>query len=215
MLPCSLFSLHPPLIPTRFLISHGMQTISETLHLEVSKDAACTVLSNIELLFRLSPHWSLKELKTCEGDKRSEVTLEYYGRDVAEKMSIEGPRSTPDGTISFIVAMSKVREIHFHLERAGNRGIALTQQLVIAEENEGVAWGTRAELIFWLRSIGAYLLLADGRTLYRRLFRKFMDKVWLRLTLPERNMAIIMVKISIVEFALLLITVLFWNTFIN
>jgi hypothetical protein len=53
--------------------------------------------------------------------------------------------------------------------------------------------------------------LASSASLLRRAAKWFMGSVWLRLTLSERNIAIIMTKISILEIALLLVVVMIWR----
>lgn len=114
--------------------------------------------------------------------------------------------------ISFRVGNGILKEIIFIVEKSGE-GVQLTQQFLLDCEDEAVLKGTRSELHFWLRSIGEYLKLLDGKTLWGRFLKWFMDRVWLKLSLSERKIAIIMTKITILELALLILLVLIWNLF--
>jgi hypothetical protein len=196
-----------------------MQYISESINLSVSEATAFEVLSDLNITMRLSPYWSLKELKPLsEGPvkkgSRYEATIEYYGKDVIETHGLEVNEILKDKRISYKVENGVLKEISFIIEKNSN-GILLTHQFLLDSEDEAVLKGTQNEVRFWLRSIGEYLKLAEGKTLWRRFFRWFMDRVWLRLTLSERKIAIIITKISILELALLVVLVIIWNLFVR
>lgn len=196
-----------------------MKHISESVKLPVSEEIAFNILLDIDVLFRLSPYWSLKELKplsvgTVREGSRYEATIEYYAKEVTETRGIEFLEVSKDKRVSFRVENGILKEIDFTIERDGD-GVQLTQRFLLECEDETVLKGTKNELFYWLRSIGEYLKLAEGKTLRQRLFKWFMDRAWLRLTLSERKIAIIVTKISIVELALLLILIFIWNLFIN
>jgi hypothetical protein len=171
------------------------------------------------VILRLSPYWSLKELKSLSGGEvregsRYEATIEYYGKEVTETHGIEIREFIRDKKISLKVRNGILKEITFIIEK-DNKGIQLTHQFLLEAEDEAVLKGTKSEVHYWLRSIGEYLKLAEGKTLWRRFFKWFMDRVWLKLSLSERKIAIIVTKISILELVLLLILVIIWNLFIK
>lgn len=194
-----------------------MQYISESINLPVSEVTAFKVLSDLNVILRLSPYWSLKELKPLtegpvkEGSKY-EATIEYYGKDITETHGLEVIELLSNKKISFKVEEGILKEISFNIEKDSD-GIRLAHRFLIDSDDEAILKGTRSELVFWLRSVGEYLKLAEGKTLWKRFFKWFMDRVWLRLTLSERKIAIIVTKISILELVLLLILVLAWNLF--
>ncbi len=195
-----------------------MHYISESINLPVSEATAFKVLSDLNVTLRLSPYWSLKELKSIsdipikEGS-RYEATIEYYGKEITETHGLEVVEFLQDKKISFKVENGVLKEINFIIEK-NNHGIRLTHQFLIdLIEDEVVLKGTKNELFYWLRSIGEYLKLAEGKTLRQRLFKWFMDRAWLRLTLSERKIAIIITKISILELVLLLVLIIIWNLF--
>lgn len=196
-----------------------MQYISESINLPVSEATAFKVLSDLNVILRLSPYWSLKGLRhltegeTCRGS-RYEATIEYYGKELTETHGMEVLELSRDRRISFKVNDGILKEISFNIEKDSD-GIRLTHQFLIDSDDETILKGTYSELVFWLRSIGEYLKLAEGGTLWRRFFKWFMDRVWLRLTLSERKIAIIITKISVLELVLLLMLVIIWNMFVK
>lgn len=188
-----------------------MQCISQGIDIPVSPTTAYNVLLDLEVLLRLSPYWSLKEFKCCRDEKdKYEVTIEYYGKNVIETYLIDVFESIQDKKISFKIQEGMLKQINFIIEK-GNGGIHLIQQFIIDSENENILRSSYDEITFWLRSIGEYLKLTEGETLWKRFFKWFMDKVWLRLTLSERKIAIIVTKITIIELMLLGILIVLWN----
>ena len=195
-----------------------MHYISESINLPVSEATAFKVLLDLNVILRLSPYWSLKKLKSIsdipikEGS-RCEATIEYYAKEITETHGLEVVEYLQDKKISLKVENGVLKEINFIIEKNDN-GIRLTHQFLIDSiEDETVLKGTKNELFYWLRSIGEYLKLAEGKTLRQRFFKWFMDRVWLRLTLSERKIAIIVTKISILELVLLLVLIVIWNLF--
>ncbi len=196
-----------------------MQRISESIDLKVSDESAFQVLSDLNVILKLSPYWSLKEFKSLSDSpfregSRYEATVEYYGKEVTETHGLEITEILKSKKISLRVGNGVLKELTFIIEK-NNEGIRLTHQFLIDSDDEALLKGTQTELRFWLRSIGEYLKIAEGKTLWRRFFKWFMDKIWLRLSLPERTIAIIVTKISILELIFLVILVIIWNLFIK
>lgn len=196
-----------------------MQRISESIDLKVSDESAFPVLSNLDVILRLSPYWSLKEFKSLSESpvrkgSRHEATIEYYGKEVTETHGLEITEILENKKISLRVENGVLKELTFLIEK-NNEGILLTHQFLIDSDDEALLKETQTELRFWLRSIGEYLKIAGGETLWRRFFKWFMDKIWLRLSLSERKIAIIITKISIFEIVLLIILVIIWNLFVK
>lgn len=194
-----------------------MQYISESINLSVSEATAFKVLSDLNTTLRLSPYWSLKELKSLSDGivkkgSRYEAIIEYYEKELTEIHELEVNAFLQDKRISFKVKNGVLREINFTIEKNSD-GIQLTLQFLIDSEDAAILKGTQTELVFLLRSISEYLKLADGKNLWRRFFKWFMDRIWLKLTLSERKIAIIIIKISILEFILLLVLIIIWNLF--
>lgn len=188
-----------------------MQSISESIGLSVSEDLAFKILSDLNLILRLSPYWSLKKFTPLSNGK-FEATIEYYGKNITETHAIETADFLINKRISFRVGSGGLKEIRFLIEK-NSGGIQLTQQFLLELEDETVLKETQNELHFWLRSIGEYLKLSGRKTLWPRFFKWFMDKAWLKLTLSERKIAMIIIAISVIELVILLVMVIIWNLF--
>jgi hypothetical protein len=189
------------------------------MQLPVSPETAFLVISDLNKLLRLSPFFTLTQFESSEqGPPRLgtsyAVTLEYYATRSIETHNIEVGALAPGGAISFSNKEGTVRGFRYDIDRSEG-GIRLTQTLMLESADETIVAGSQNELRLWLRSVGEYLKLAEGGSLFKRLMLRFMDRIWLKLTLSERNIAIIITKISILEIALLLVLVLAWRMFVR
>lgn len=196
-----------------------MSSVSSRILLPVSVAAAYRVVTDLNTIIRLSPFFTLKHIEpqadreVQKGD-RYRLTIEYYGNKMIETHDVEIDRLEMDRLISYTLGNSSVRNIRFELEPVGE-GVQLAQTFNLDAENEDIIKGTQDELHMWLSHIGNYLKLSKGNSPLRRAQKWFMDRIWLRLTISERTIAMIMVKISIFELVLLLILVLIWNVWIR
>lgn len=196
-----------------------MQALTASIQLPVSPETAFRVISDLNTLLRLSPFFTLTRFASSENGPPQRgtiytVSLEYYATGRVETHRVEIDAFEPAGAVSFTIAEGAVKGIRYDLERSDG-GIRLTQTLLLEAADDTVMAGSQNELDLWMRSIGEYLKLAGGRSLFKRLLLRFMDRIWLKLTLSERNIAIIITKISILEIALLLVLVLAWRMFVQ
>lgn len=192
-----------------------MRSVSSSILLPVSIAAAYRVITDLNTIIRLSPFFTLKHIEPPTGraaqkGDRCRLTIEYYGNKTIETLGIKIEQLEMDRLISYTIEDSVVKTIRYELEPAAE-GVQLTQSFELDSEDETLMKGTQDELHAWLRSVGNYLNLGKDKTPVKRAWKWFMDRVWLRLTLSERNIAIIMIKISILELVLLLVLVLIWN----
>lgn len=192
-----------------------MPNISESVDLQVAQELAFNVLTDLNTTLRLSPYWSIKQLEQISGHQvmngsMFDVTIEYYAKDLTETHRIEIAEYTPNERISLKFSQGILAQISFLIESRGD-GIRLTQAFLLDSSDNNIIENTGKELSFWLTSISEYLKLSDRNTLWAGLFKWFMDKAWLRLTLSERKIAIIMLTISAAELVLLIIMVALWN----
>ena len=196
-----------------------MQAIIESITLPVSPETAFRVASDLNTLLRLSPFFTLTQFALSENGPPQRgtgymVTLEYYVTGSTAIHRIEVDAFEPNSAVSFAIGEGALKSIRYDIERSEG-GIKLTQTLMLEASAETVMAGSQKELNLWMRSVGEYLKLAEGRSLSKRLLLCFMDRIWLKLTLSERNIAIIITKISILEIALLLLLVMAWRMFMN
>jgi hypothetical protein len=194
-----------------------MQYIEESVGLPVSEKLAFQVVSDVNLMLRLSPYWSLKKFKPLsEGipgtGSRFEAVIEHYEKESTENLILEIIEFYNNQKISLKIEEGILKQINFVIE-SNSEGVRLTYQFLLDSDDESLIKGSKHELHYWLRSIAEYLKLAGAESFYKKFFKWFMDKVWLRMTLSERKIAIIMVSISIIEIILLLVLILIWNLF--
>lgn len=192
-----------------------MQALTASIEIPVSPETAFRVISDLNTLLRLSPFFTLTQFSLSDNSPPQRgtsctVTLEYYATSLIETHNISIDAFEPDRAVSFAIGEGALKGIRYDIERSGG-GTRLTQTLLLDAADGTVVAGTQNELDLWMRSVGEYLKLAEGGSLLKRLLLRFMDRIWLKLTLSERNIAIIITKISILEIALLLIVVVLWN----
>jgi hypothetical protein len=194
-----------------------MPFFSEEVLLPVQAETVFKILSDIEVLLRLSPVFSLKKFKPITSGEFSmgtsyEVVLESYAKRISENHLIKVKEVIPSQQITWHVEGGLLREVSFKVEGTGN-GLRLTQQFFYEADNSELITTAPSELSAWLKSIGEYSKLSEKRGVRGRVPKFFMDKVWLRLTLPERKIALIIVGISAIELFLLILLVLAWNLY--
>jgi hypothetical protein len=192
-----------------------MPSVSASILLPISAAAAFRVITDLNTIIRLSPFFTLKNIESPAGraaqkGDRYRMTIEYYNNKIIETLGVEIERLEMDRLISYTIETGAVKNIMYELEPIAT-GVQLTQTFELDSENQAIIKGTQDELQVWLRSVGRYLKLSKGKSHLKRVQKWFMDRVWLRLTLSERNIAMIMVKISVLELVLLLVLVLIWN----
>lgn len=183
--------------------------------LPVQEETAFRAVTDLNTLLRLSPFFTLKAFAAkAKGDVQEgsayQVTIEYYQKNITETHMIGVENLSTNQQIVYAIDNGILKSITFTLAR-DIKGILLTQSFLLDSSDEAVLKGSESELNFWLRSIGEYIKLAEGRSHCMRVQRKFMDRIWLRLSLSERKIAIIMAKITVLEIILLLVMVLIWN----
>ena len=195
-----------------------MQDLTASIELPVSPETAFRVISDLNTLLRLSPFFTLTQFAGPDyGSPRLgtsyTVTLDYYATRRIETLNLVVNALDPGRAISFAINEGALRGIRYDIDRSEG-GLTLTQTLTLEAADEAVRAGSLNELQLWMRSVGEYMMLADGGSFHRRLLLGFMDRIWLKLTLSERTIAIIIAKISMLELVLLLVLVLAWRMFV-
>lgn len=192
-----------------------MRSVSSSILLPVSITAAYRVITDLTTLIRLSPFFTLKHIEPSLGDSaqkgnRYKLTIEYYATKMTEILDVQVDKLETNRLITYTIEPGAVKNIRYELEPAGE-GVQITQTFELESDNETIIEGAQSELAAWLERVENYLKLCGSRSPLKSVWKWFMDRVWLRLSLSERNIALIMVKISVLELALLLILVLIWN----
>lgn len=192
-----------------------MRSVSSSIVLPVSAAAAFRVLTDLDIIIRLSPFFTLKNIEPPSGGVTQKgdccrLTIEYYANKMTVTHDVAIERLEMNRLISYDIGNGILTNIAYELEPAGS-GIQLTQTFRLNADDEAILKGSQYELHRWLQSVGEYVRLADGTSPLKKVQKMFMDKIWLGLSISERNIAIIMIKISAVELVLLLVLVLIWH----
>ena len=194
-----------------------MISVSENIVLPVEGPEVFQVITNLEKLLRISPYRSLKSLKAAAGDgagegERYEAVLEDYANETSAARTFYAQERVRDRKAVWEVDSGVMKEISLTISERPE-GALLTLSCSIACDDRVVIDDARSEIRYWLRSIGEYVKLSAGKGLRPRIFKWFMDRVWLKLALSERNITIIITKITIVEILFLFVLLLVWNFF--
>ena len=184
----------------------------------VTAETVYNVISNLEVLLRLSPFFSLKRFRQSTTTalvvgSSYEIVVESYAERISDANTVRVKEMVPGKQITWEFGHGFRREVSFKVETTGGKGICLTQQFLCDSDDPDLVRAARLELSSWLRSVGEYLKISEGRGLWIRSSKYFMDKIWLRLTLPERKIAVIIFTVSIVELFLLVLLVMAWNIY--
>lgn len=194
-----------------------MSLIAVTTNLQIPEKIAYNVISNLQLLLKLSPYWDVKSLlpilePSAQTFNKFEAIIKYYTDDTPKALAIEVDLPQNDKSFSFkMVGNGIEKNVEISLVPNLDGSISISQSYRINPPDEAIAESLSLELKYWHRAIIEYLKLQNGRGIWKKCFRWFMDKVWLNLTLSERKIAIILVKISILEIIILVALVIIWR----
>lgn len=195
-----------------------MNYLTASVHLPVSTETAFYILSDLNTILRLSPAQSIKDFKRISADDNQlgaeyEVVLEEYESKESRTCQVVITEYNQPVKICYTITGWKAQQVVFSIEKT-KEGVRLTQQFLVYTDADLELKGIQKELAGWLHSIGEYLKLAEGRRLDKIVCKWLMDTIWLRCSLSERKIAIIMVTFSIAEIFLLVVLVIAWNLFI-
>ena len=193
-----------------------MQRLEECLELAVTPDIAMRVLSDIRTVFCLSPVRSLREFrKLSSGDdpcSRFEAVTECYADGSRDTLFAEMAVSEGTGEVRVDIKSRDLSGMEFAV-RSVPHGCSMTQTLLVSCEDQASLDAYREELRFWVRSIAAYIALTAGRGIRKNVMKWFMDRIWLKLNLRERKIALILMAFSAAELVLLLFMAVLWRIF--
>ncbi len=188
----------------------GCLSVSTNLH--VSVETTYRVISNLQLLLRLSPHWDLISLTPVEGNSIFEVVIKLYADNTDKRLLAQVAPSNDFESYAFTLKDTITKKVEFTLKQNHHNSIEITQKYHIENVNDASILETLSvELKYWHRAIIEYIKLQEGSGLRKVFFRWFMDKIWLRLKLSERKIAIIIAKITILEILVLIMLIIGWR----
>lgn len=172
--------------------------------------------NNIERLLRLNPQWGVLsiqgDLTAAKGSQfvinvlydRSEKEIKY---DAKIEEYIEGELITIRLDADFMS-----RFFSFTVIDDGDASVIKYNETGSGEPQVE----KKREIFLWLRSIANYITIQEKKTLFSRVWKWFLDKVWLKMSPSGKRIALIVViseLLALLFFILLLIYLLIFKKF--
>lgn len=162
--------------------------------------------NDIERLLRLNPQWGVISI---EGDLRAAKGAQFvvnlrYDRSEKEVIYKAKVADYIEGELISIRLDSDLMSRFFSFAVIDD-GVAS----VIKYNETGcgeIQAEEKREIFLWMRSIANYITIEEKKTLFSRLWKKFLDKVWLKMSPSGKRIALIIV---ISELLALLFFILF------
>lgn len=185
----------------------------------LSRAVAFDQLCEMETVFRLNPHWTIKSFSLSSGSRlelgsRLAVELEDYAKNT--KYSLKATCTEFDQNSGWVLEYSDGKKLSTSLFIGdSNESSRITlEEIYVDEESENILWHQQ-QLEFWLRSIAAYLVLLSRKGPRASLTRWFMRKFWIPASPSGRSVSILILKLSLVEFALIVAIIVMWALFMQ
>lgn len=181
---------------------------SYSLVFALSPQRVFAFFSDLERWFRLNPQWDVESFGKYVFTQGSTfaVTVRY---DRSEEQVAYQARITD---------LVEGERLALALEGTQNRKFSIAVQpqgsatkLLYEEESESaLSDDDKTEINLWLRSVGNYLVVTSRRTLRSRLWKYFVDRLWLRMSPFGRRITIFILLGEAFSLALFLLF-LIWH----
>jgi hypothetical protein len=177
------------------------------LQLPVGKITALNLqeILNEEKLLRLHPHWRIETLNREEQVLR--VLLTDYATEQELRLGLRLDLNVrPDILMRITLVDNPIATVDLV---ADTNGLAARVQAQSLDED------TERNLLLWLRSIQAYLLLYHKKTPIALFQRLVMDRMILQMNPSQRKICMMISKITAVELLVILIIVIGYVVFMQ
>ncbi len=194
-----------------------MNSVSAYTNIQVSEKTANSVISNLQLLLKLSPYWDLKSLLpmielSAQSSHKFEAIIKYYHEDFPKTLNIEAEQLQERKSFAYKMNGEGIQKtVEISLVNNPDGSIGVTQKYYFDTSDSALIESLSVELKYWHKAIIEYIKLQNGSGIWKRCFRWFMDRIWLNLSLSERKIAIIIIKISIIEIIVLVVFIFAWR----
>jgi len=153
---------------------------------------------DLDKLLRLHPNWFIETLETS-GDTFT-ASLKDYVTDKTFSLAGRLETSSPD-TVILEMTSGVVRRLHIRIGPKGLQALVIYQSTEPSKEEEET-------VLLWIRSIGQYLRLYISTTPNTLFFRLVMNRMLLKMNPSQRKISIMLIRITIVEMAVIVIILL-------
>lgn len=175
-----------------------------------SSDALWKVLTNLDLLFRLNIEWHLKKNNfkpLSEGEEK------FYCELVSEKddkrMTCEVTTFTDfkNKTLEMEVKNGGKRKFYFKISDVDRN----KSKIEFEEERETeIDEKDKIRLNLWVKSIINYASLSESRSIFSRIWKGFLDRVYLKLSPTGRRIVFLVVISEIFALLFFIVLLLFY-----
>ncbi len=187
-------------------------TYTYTLKLQLQREKIFEFFSDLERWFRLNPQWEVEAFGSYE-----------FGAGCTFAVTVRYDRSEQEvaylGKITEIVGGERLALV---LQAATPRTIGISllhddgaYKLIYEEESEDELHDAdKQEINLWMRSVANYLLVTSRKTLRNRIWKWFVDRVWLQMSPFGRRIALIILMGEAFSLAMFLLFLL-WHYFLR
>lgn len=175
-----------------------------------SGDALWRVLTNLDLLFRLNIEWHLKKnnfKNLSEGREKFYCELVSERDDKHMTCEVVTSANFKDKTLEIEIKNGGKRKFYFKISE-----IDRNKSRIEFEEERGTEIDERDKirLNLWVKSIINYASLSESRSIFSRVWKGFLDKVYLKLSPTGRRIVFLVVISEIFALLFFIILLLFY-----
>lgn len=157
-----------------------------------------------ERFIRLNPHWAVN---TFDFDKGS-FKLDLKDHETEQEFSLQGQLDTSKSTI-YSVSFDNNIFSSIIIKPKGNEIIA---EVTYTEDT--IEEAIESKIVFWLRSIQAYLRLYQKNTPYTFFHRLMMNKMVLTMTPSQRKICLMLYRVTLLEILAIFLIVVGYFLFV-
>jgi len=180
------------------------------LYLPLPRDQVFAFFHDLDTWFRLNPQWAVLEFaRTAEtGAFALKVKYDRSEEEVTYKGTV-GHREQ-DGVVTVRLEAETTRIITMEILSSAEGSVLNYTE----DENRELTPEDKREINLWLKSAGDYIVTSKKNSLRSRLWKWFLDRMWLKMSPSGRRIVFFIVvgeAISFVFLILLLVWLIFFK----
>jgi hypothetical protein len=181
------------------------------LSMPVAKELLFPFFYDVEKWFRLNPQWELLSLESFGLSRGARFGCRVKYDRTEEEVTYAGSVEdlVENNRISIRLQAGRPRLFTITVSDAAN-GMSLISYEETAEEE--LSQEEKTELNLWLGSIGNYILIARKKTFRGRIWKRIIDRVWLKMS-PQARRIVFIILVSESFAFLLFLGVILWMFF--
>ncbi len=186
---------------------------SYEIKVSVPREKIFPVIQDLDKCFRLNPQWAVLSAEGCKCAKNSNFVLKvrYDRTDMEMSYTVTVEEYIEDSMVTLRLHSENPRLISIKL---ADSGVNSTTVCYIEAIEEELSSEEKVEINFWLKSIINYIIISEKKTLRSRLWKWFIDRLWLKMSPAGRRIALMTVAaeaLALIFFILLIIGLLIFK----